>query len=92
MLLEPSLFLGLFGLRRRRVALVEKVRHAVVVLDVPPILRHGDNETTHNKNGENGRVLAWNNGEIMSLRTNRAPEDRVKHHVPFLDLVSLADL
>ena len=53
-LVEPSLLLRRFRLR----GFIEELVRGVVILDIPEVLSHGDDERSNNQNGNEGRVLA----------------------------------
>lgn len=56
--LEPLLLL--WGLYRFGCLLLTKeLVRRVVVSDIPKVLGHGNDETSNNENGQDGRVLAW---------------------------------
>ena len=54
----------LLRLRIRDILGKESVR-AIIITDVPKVLRHGDNETSDNQDSEQSGVLACINGEPL---------------------------
>ena len=54
-LVEPALLLRRF---RLRIGVIEEPVRGIVILDIPEVLSHGDDERSNNQNGDECRVLA----------------------------------
>jgi hypothetical protein len=80
---EPALLLGLFGRRRRNILSKEALR-AVVVFDVPKILRHRNDEAPNDQHSQQRRVLACekHRSDWMSKSINRRRQYRSLNFPP----------